>query len=476
MQEPTSSVYRARLAVAEQAVSQGDSRRAEAIYREVLDRCPAHGPAMERLGRLFYASGRLREAAGIFRKLIAFEPDDLVAPSISQRGRATLYASAGHGLRAMGFATETATAYRRSLQCDRNWGDIYWYLADVDPKGLTKAEMVHVEKRLQSNHVGSDPSDAGLWFALARARELRQRYGTAFSAYLAGNDIKKAEYRYHPEDIEGLVARQIEFFTAQRMECLSSHAAAEPRAVFICGLPRSGTSLVEQILNAHSAVTARGELPLIPNVIGNLIAGVPGRDAAAYPNILSSLPAEFIAQIGPEYIRRAAMDTGVTPLFTDKLPQNLFNIGFIRVVFPGARIIHVRRHPLDLCCGCFRQLFQHGQQFSYDLDHLARYYCACERMMDHWKRLFPGEIHTVRYESLIEDPRTQVVELLNYLGLDWEDSCARFYQQENLVVTASATQVRKPLHSGSVGVWRHYEEHLAGLRQALAEHIAAYSS
>ncbi len=253
--------------------------------------------------------------------------------------------------------------------------------------------------------------------------------------------------------------RLIEVFSAEFLESCRSVGEPDSAPIFILGLPRSGSTLLEQIIASHSHVEGTSELPYL----GRLTQGLnrARAEGASYPESVRGLTPQKFQALGAEYLAHARMHRRTkAPRFIDKMPNNFPHVGFLSLILPNARIIDARRHPLDACLSCYRQLFAKGQAFTYDLTEIGEYYRQYQRMMDHWAAVLPGRLLTVQYEEVVGDFEKQVRRLLEFCGLGWEKACLKFYESERTVRTPSAEQVRQPIYARSVGHWRHYEAHL----------------
>jgi hypothetical protein len=240
---------------------------------------------------------------------------------------------------------------------------------------------------------------------------------------------------------------------------LGSQAHADPAPIFVLGLPRSGSTLIEQILASHSQVEGTSELPYVGHAMNSL--NLNRADGINYPEAIREPEANNLKLLGQKYLRDAQMHrTEGAARFIDKMPNNFPSVGFIKLILPNAKIIDARRHPLDSCLNCYRQLFARGQAFTYDLTDIGEYFLEYQRMMDHWREVLPGQVLTLQYEEVVQDFESQVRRLLDFCDLPWEESCARFYETDSPVRTASSEQVRQPVHSKSINFWRNFEDKL----------------
>jgi hypothetical protein len=304
-------------------------------------------------------------------------------------------------------------------------------------------------------------------FALGKAYEDRGEFERAWEYYREGNSKQRAEVAYDPVQTEVLNDRVIAAFSADFLASRADVGLGDRAPIFILGLPRSGSTLLEQILASHSQVEGTSELSYITRVANSLNRN--GADSINYPEAVRELgPANFRA-LGEDYLAHARVHRRAgAPRFIDKMPNNFPHVGFLSLILPNARIIDARRHPLDACLSCYRQLFAKGQNFTYDLTEIGEYYLQYQRMMDHWEHVLPGRVLTVQYEEVVADFESQVRRLLEFCGLPWDGACLRFWESDRPVRTPSAEQVRRPIYDHSVGHFRHYEHRLGELIDVIA--------
>ena len=314
-----------------------------------------------------------------------------------------------------------------------------------------------------------DPAQrAAYHFALGKALEDRGDHDDAFTQYATGNAIKHAN---DPFDSAALTGRRQRIEAVCTPAFLASRTPAHEAAatpIFIVGLPRSGSTLVEQILASHSGVQGTMELPQILNYTRDVDA------KEGYPEGLAAMQTAELAELGDRYLRETYPYRGGAPRFIDKMPNNFFHLGLIHMMLPGAVFIDARRHPLDCCCSLFKQNFARGQTFSYDLEVLGAYYRDYLAIMRHWEVALPGRVLRVQYESLVENTEQQVRRLLAHCGLPFEEACLRFYETKRPVRTASAEQVRQPINRSGIGSWRRFAAHLEPLERALGDAVQRY--
>jgi hypothetical protein len=308
-----------------------------------------------------------------------------------------------------------------------------------------------------------------LCFALGKALEDRGEYAQSFQYYLRGNALKKTEIRYRPEPIERNCRLQKEICTEDFFAARRGYGDRSPAPIFIVGLPRSGSTLLEQILASHSMVEGTMELAEVPRLVGELQGRYVDSDhyVPRYPAVLAELSAADFSRFGAKYLSDTRFYRSGRPRFIDKMPNNFRHLGLIHLMLPNARIIDARREPLACCFSNFKQLFAAGQQFTYSMEDIARYYRSYVDLMDHWERVLPGAVLRVQYEEVVSDLETNVRRILDFCGLEFEPGCIEFHKTERRVHTASSEQVRRPLNRDGVDQWRHFEPWLGPMKAAL---------
>ncbi|MEC9415219.1 MAG: sulfotransferase [Pseudomonadota bacterium] len=368
-----------------------------------------------------------------------------------------------HHLKTVGKQDEAIQAYRQAIQTKTDHTEAYWSLANLKTFNFTDEEVTEMERLL----IDADLRDLGktqLYNALGLEYESRKNYTKAFENMSACNTVRRKLESYDPVEFETTTDKVIDFFSSDTIKKnISEEKSVTP--IFVVGLPRSGSTLIEQILASHSLVEGTHEL-------GELTMAMRAvRDKAkiknGFPKALTEFKKEHWNLLGQEYLQLTEKYRTDKLYFIDKNPNNFSFIGQIKLAIPNARIINAKRHPLDSCYGSFKQLFASGQPFSYDLVELGEYYMEYQRIMDHWHKVLPGFILDVSYEEVVAGLDEQVTRILEFCGLPFEESCLRFYETERAVKTASSEQVRKPIYSSSVNLWRNYEDKLADLIEIL---------
>ena len=411
------------------------------------------------LGRI----GGYQEAIGLYRDVLG-----------RHREQPKIWMSLAHLLKTVGEQEEAIAAYRRAIDLAPSLGEVWWSLANLKTVRFDDSDVAAMEAALDDAALNAD-DELHLHFALGKAYEDRRDAEPAWDHYAAGNRIRSAQLRHDPDRITGIVDRSIELMTEQFFAARQGQGHDAPDPIFILGLPRAGSTLLEQILASHSQVEGTMELPDIHNLVRR-IDGKHGRDErGAYPEGLAELDAEALCELGREYLDTTRIQRSEgRPFFIDKMPNNWAYAGFIRLILPNARIIDARRHPLDCGFSNFKQHFARGQAFSYDPTHIGRYYADYVRMMAHLDAVQPGKAHRVIHERLIDEPEQEIRAMLDYCGLRWEDSCLHFHENKRAVRTASSEQVRRPLSRSGIGQWKPFEPWLGPLKEALGPALAAW--
>lgn len=380
--------------------------------------------------------------------------------------QALSWMSYGHVLKTLGRQAEAVDAYRRCLALDAGQGEAWWSLANLKTVRFTEADVTAMRMALDADLPGVERLQ--VHFALGKALEDAGRYGEAFGHYVQGNALQRARLDYDAAETTGQMRRAKALLGRSFFSARAGQGAPEPDPIFIVGLPRSGSTLVEQILASHSAVEGTQELPYIPALAARL--GGPARREAegAYPDVLAVLSPQELSELGREYLAHARAHRKLDrPLFIDKLPNNFAHIGLIHLILPNAKIIDARRHPLGCCLSGFKQHFAVGQPFTYDLTDIGRYYADYVELMAHFDAVLPGRVHRVIYERMVADPEGETRALLDHCGLAFEPACLKFYENRRAVRTASSEQVRQPIFPDAAGHWRHFEPWLEPLKAAL---------
>ncbi len=384
-----------------------------------------------------------------------------------------IWLSYGHALKTAGLRERAIAAYRRSIALDPGFGEAYWSLANLKTFRFQSGDLQAMQQQLLREDLAGEQRSQ-FEFALGKAMEDGGDYAESFAHYQEGNRQRRAALPYRAQDATARVTRSRQLFTPQFLQQHQGSGSPAPDPIFIVGLPRSGSTLVEQILSSHSAVEGTMELPEIIALTHELRRSGEGR-AGSYHEVLATLDAGQLRELGDSYLQRTQVQRKThAPHFIDKMPNNFFHIGLIHLVLPNARIIDVRRHPLACCFSGYKQYFARGQNFSYGLDDIGSYYRDYLALMAHFDQVLPGRVHRVVYEQLVEDTEAQVRKLLDYCGLPFEDQCLRFFENDRPVRTASSEQVRQPIYREGIDHWRHYEAWLGPLKAALGTALDTY--
>ena len=458
---------------------------AERLLKRALGIAPDFLTAQMDLGRILKEQDRYAEAIDCFKQAIALNPDNpqahfLLASVCSpaalnheavQEYRRTLELSPkhpgallglGNSLKTVGRLEEAVQAYQDCIAVRPNSGETYWSLANLKTYRFSDRQIKDMEDKLENGSGLTDKSQVNFLFALAKAHDDRQDYDRAWHYYARANGKQRMLVRYDPVQTETTHDAIIEVFDQALFAQKGAGGHPDTAPIFILGLPRSGSTLLEQLLASHSQVEGTSELPYLSRVALSLNRN--RADGVNYPHAVGELEAAHFAALGEDYLRYAQLHrTEGRPFFIDKMPNNFPEIGFLHLILPKARIIDARRHPLDACVGNYRQHYARGQTFAYDLADLGEYYLEYQRMMDHWHEMLPGRILTVQYEAVVADFEGQARRILEYCKLPWEDHCIKFYETDRPVRTASAEQVRQPVYTKALNFWRNYESHLAEL-------------
>jgi len=468
--------------------------------RHLLERCLQLAPDFH-LARHNYAvvlvrQQKLEKAAVEIEKLLAKEPDnpnflilkgtilvrsgdheaaleiyERVLKNYPNQARAQM--NYGHTLKTVGRLDESIQAYRQCIELSPSIGESYWSLANLKTFKFTDADIAQM--RAQVTTKDGDPDDqAHIAFALGKALEDRKQFDESFHFYQRGNAIRRVNHRHNARINVFNTARQIKTLDEAFFAARQGWGCDAPDPIFIVGLPRAGSTLLEQILASHSQVEGTAELTDIITISRKLGEKSRENPASKYPEILKNLSPEKCRELGESYIETTRIQRTDTPFFIDKMPNNFLHIGLIHLILPNAKIIDARRHPMACCFSGFKQLFARGQTFTYDLGDLGRYYRDYMILMDHWDRVLPGRVLRVQYEEMVADTDTQIHRLLGYCGLEFEEQCLRFYETKRAIRTPSAEQVRQPIYTQGLDQWRNFDAHLGPLKEALGAVLKRY--
>ncbi|HYZ49127.1 MAG TPA: sulfotransferase [Sphingomonas sp.] len=474
--------------MAELAGRLGRYRDAEALLRRALELAPGFRPARANLATVLHRQNKAVEALAELDGLMAEDPDNpghanLKAAALGRIGefdeaielyesvlakapdQPKVWMSYGHVLKTVGRQEDSVAAYRRAIALRPGLGEVWWSLANLKTVRFTDADVAAMQVALGGGGL-TDDDQLHLHFALGKALEDRGDAEVSFRHYAEGNAIRRHQLPYEPQDTQEQVARAKALYTPEFFAARKGWGCPAPDPIFILGMPRAGSTLIEQILASHSQVEGTMELPDIPALAARIGAG--GKR-------ITDLPAGQVRALGEEYLERTRIQRKTDrPFFIDKLPNNWAHVGFIRLILPNAKIVDARRHPLASCFSNFKQHFAKGQSFTYGLRDVGLYYASYVELMAHFDRVLPGFLHRVIYERLVEDSDSEIRTLLDAMALPFEEACLRFWETERAVRTASSEQVRRPINREGLEPWRPFDPWLGPLKQALGDILAAY--
>ncbi len=448
-------------------------------YALALSRRQRFDEALAEIDRLLIAEPnnpnyRLRKGSNLVRKgehEAALELYEVFLSEYPRQSGAQM--NYGHTLKTVGRLDESINAYRTAIRLRPQTGEAYWSLANLKTFRFTDDDIA--EMQAQIDEQGGDLDDQShLLFALGKAMEDRKEFEQSFDYYQRGNSIRGKHHRHNAKANVFDTVRQIKTLTANFFAEREGWGSTAPDPIFIVGLPRAGSTLLEQILASHSQVEGTAELPDIIAISRRLGKKSRKNPASDYPEILTTLSEEQARALGEGYIESTRVVRHGPPFFIDKMPNNFKHIGLIHMILPNAKIIDARRHPMSGGFSCFKQLFAHGQTFTYDLTNLGHYYRDYVALMDHWGEVLPGRVHRVQYEAMVADTENQIRQLLDYCELPFEEQCLRFYETERAIRTPSAEQVRQPVYTEGLAQWRNFEAHLEPLKKALGPLLERY--
>jgi tetratricopeptide (TPR) repeat protein len=399
--------------------------------------------------------GDYSQALPLYREILAEAPNE-----------PALHLSLANALKTLGRTQEAIESYRAAAAVRPDYGEAYWSLANLKTYRFTDAEIAHMRASEASANI-QRVDRYHLCFALGKALEDRGEYAESFAFYERGNALKKTECRYRPEPLERNARLQASQCTREFFAAREGVGCPDRSPIFILGLPRSGSTLIEQILSSHSQVEGTMELAVIPRLVQDLQGHERTGSAPRYPGLLAELAAEDFMRLGEKYLSDTKVYREGRPFFIDKMPNNFRHLGLIHLILPNAKIIDARRDPLACCFSNYKQLFASGQQFTYSIDDIARYYRMYVQLMAHWDCALPGRILRIKHEDLVDDLEANVGRILEFCGLEFEQGCLEFYKTQRTVHSASSEQVRRPLYREGVDQWRRYEPWLGPLKEAL---------
>jgi len=406
--------------------------------------------------------GEHERAVSLYRELLTGGPGDAEA-----------HLSIGHAQKTVGQTEAAIESYRRAAACRADYGDAYWSLANLKTYRFTSEELARMQRAVEAP--GTALADRyHLRFALGKAHEDLGDFAASFRDYALGNELKRPECRYRGELIERNTEHQIKVCTAEFFGARRGWGAPDPDPIFIIGLPRSGSTLLEQILASHSQVEGTHELPNVQQTVSRLRGFAPEEGEPRYPRVLEELAAEDFRALGEQYLAATRVYRSGKSFFIDKMPNNFRHVGLIHLMLPNARIIDARREPMACCFSNFKQLFANGQEFTYSIEEIARYYRTYLELMRHWQRVLPGRVLRVQHEDVVDDLEGSVRRLLDFCGLAFEPACVSFYENRRSVRTASSEQVRQAIYRDGLEQWKNFEAWLGPLESALGDALTGY--
>ena len=478
--------------LAEVAGRLGRNPDAEKLLRRAVELAPGFVAARTNLATALHRQNKTEEALAELDRLNEDDPDSPVHANlraavlgrIGEFGEAIalyedvlakaprqpkIWMSYGHALKTVGRQEESVAAYRRATELRPTFGDGWWSIANLKSVKLGQDDIAIMEKALE-DPAASVEDRFHLHFALGKALDDSKRPVEAFAHYAKGNALRRSVLPYDAQETTKSVDAMISVLQPELLNEHEGQGCDAPDPIFIVGLPRAGSTLIEQILSSHSQVEGTMELPDIPVLVSEASKG------AGYPHALRKLDASRLRELGEAYLSRTRLQRREgKPYFIDKLPNNWQHIGFIHMILPNAKIIDARRHPLDCGYSNFRQHYARGQAFSYDLADIGHFYANYMRQMAHIDHVLPGRVHRVIHEHLLDDPEGETRRLLDALGLPFEESCLRFHENRRAVRTASSEQVRRPINRDGAGQWQPVSEQLKPLTDALGDCIETYT-
>ncbi|MCE3285458.1 MAG: triacylglycerol lipase [Steroidobacteraceae bacterium] len=445
---------------------------------------PADAQAMRMLAEVLARMGRLEESERMLARCLEAAPGLLAAHDRAIADFATVLAkyprnakiwlAYGHTLRTAGRRDEAVAAYRRSLDLAPSLGEAYWSLANLKTFRFGEDDIAAMRAQLLREDLGFEDR-VHFHFALGKAYEDLRDYAPSFEQYAAGNAVRRANLRYDPDDTHRFVERSKAVFTRELFDSRAGQGHFDDAPIFVIGMPRSGSTLVEQILSSHSRVEGTMELQDMVQLARSMVDDPANQPRQWFPEVVQAADAAALSRLGQRYIAQTRIHRKAgTPYFIDKMPNNWMHAGLIHLILPNAKIIDTRRYPMSGCFSNFKQLYARGHQFAYSIEDIARYYLDYVDLMAHFDTVLPGRIHRVVYERMVEDTEDEVRRLLEYCGLPFEEACLKFYETERAVRTPSSEQVRQPIFRDGVEQWKNYEPWLGPLATALGAALDSY--
>jgi tetratricopeptide (TPR) repeat protein len=472
--------------LAEAGTRLGRYADAEKLLSRCLDLAPSFVGARHNYAIVLFRQHKAAEAIPHIEQLLRHDPSDisyrnLLAACLAVIGdyhraieifdavlrqhpnQPKIWMSYGHALKTAGRQSDSVAAYRKSIALNPSLGEAYWSLGNLKTVPFAEDDIVAIRAQLMRDGLSVEDR-FHLHYALGRGLEQARDFAGSFAHYEEGARLRRSQISYDADKTTAQMQGARTFFSPSLFAEREGQGCQSAAPIFIVGLPRSGSTLIEQILSSHSAVEGTMELPEIAALSREVSA------SAAYPEVLAELDGPSLTALGERFIERSRLYRKLDkPIFIDKMPNNFAHIGFIHLILPNAKIIDARRHPMATCFSAFKQHFARGQNFSYDLEELGRYYRDYVALMDHFDTIQPGLVHRVQYENLVADTETEIRRLLEYCNLPFEPGCLNFHENRRAVRTASSEQVRQPIFTDAVDHWHHYEPWLGPLKRALGD-------
>ena len=448
--DPTYSLVWANLAQVFSVTGQLD--KAKKSFKNILNMEPKNGLIWAEYGTVLTKLANYKEGKDAYLKALEFKPN---SPRV--------HLSLGHVYKTMGEIDNSIDSYKNTIIQNNLSGEAYWSLANLKTYSFSKNEIKDMEETLKGDM--SDIERSQMHFALGKAYEVKKDFDKSFTNYFEGNKVKKGLIKYSSDDTSDNTKRILEFFNQENIQNLAKSSTSNRDPIFVLGMPRSGSTLVDQIISSHSKVDGTQELPNIIKIAAELNTN----NQNNYPEVLRELDDSKLSKLGKDYILETAWARNSAPFFVDKMPNNFIHIGLIKTILPNAKIIDTRRDPMDTCFSCFKQFFARGQLFTYSLEDLGNYYTDYIRAMDHWHNIYGKDIFTVHYDNVINKTEETIRELIDYCNLPFEQECLEFYKSSRPVKTPSAEQVRQPIYKSGLNYWKNYEEHLSPLKKIIDE-------
>ena len=448
--DPTYSLAWANLAQVFSVTGQLD--KAKKSFKNILNMTPKNGLIWAEYGTVLTKLANYKEGRDAYLKALEFKPD---SPRV--------HLSLGHVYKTMGEIDNSIDSYKNTILQNNLSGEAYWSLANLKTYSFSENEIKDMEETLKGDM--SDIERSQMYFALGKAYEVKKDFDKSFKNYYEGNKVKKGLIKYSSDDTTDNTKRILNFFNKENIQKLAKSSTRDRDPIFVLGMPRSGSTLIDQIISSHSKVDGTQELPNIIKIAAELNTN----NQNNYPEVLKELDESKLSNLGKDYISETAWARDSAPFFIDKMPNNFIHIGLIKTILPNAKIIDTRRDPMDTCFSCFKQFFARGQLFTYSLEDLGNYYTDYIRAMNHWHNVYGKDIYTVHYDNVINETEETIRELIDYCELPFEKECLEFYNSSRPVKTPSAEQVRQPIYKSGLNYWKNYEKHLLPLKKIIDE-------